>query len=75
MFSEFAYSFGYSGNKLHEKFKINSFSFSAGPVLYFNTSVGIEFLLNYTTENYIGISGRSHRIGFGTGLQIHLEKK
>ncbi len=53
----------------------NQFTFSAGPVIYFNTSVGIEFLLNYTSfgNNYV-TSTRSNSFGVGIGLQIHLEK-
>ena len=49
-------------------------SFSAGPVIYFNSSVGIEFLLNYSSTGTIGYKGRGNSFGAGIGLQIHLEK-
>lgn len=53
----------------------NKFIFSGGPVIYFNTSVGIEFLLNYTNSdnNYVEKT-KSNSFGVEIGLQIHLEK-
>ncbi len=52
----------------------NSFLFSAGPVIYFNNSVGIEFLLNYSSSGNNVNSNRGSSLGIGIGLQIHLEK-
>jgi hypothetical protein len=52
----------------------NSFSFSAGPVIYFNSSVGIEFLLNYSSTGNNLSSKRANSIGIGIGLQVHLQK-
>ncbi|MGN6614669.1 MAG: hypothetical protein ACTHKC_06475 [Candidatus Nitrosocosmicus sp.] len=52
----------------------NIISFSAGPVNYFNSSVGIEFLLNYSSTGTTGNKGRANSIGLSIGLQIHLEK-
>lgn len=52
----------------------NIISFSAGPVIYFNSSVGIEFLLNYSSTGTIGYKGRGNSFGISIGLQIHLEK-
>lgn len=56
----------------------NNFSISAGPVLYFNSSVGIEFLLGYATdiEKYSSKVQKEKRSGFqfSIGLQIHLIK-
>jgi hypothetical protein len=51
----------------------NKFLFSAGPVLYFNNSVGLEFLLNYSTTESRS-NDKSYKLGIGIGLQIHLEK-
>jgi len=51
----------------------NDFSFSAGPVIYFNTSVGLEFTFNYDTFKGT-ISGSANTLSFGIGFQIHLEK-
>ena len=52
----------------------NSFSFAAGPVIYFNSSVGIEFLLNYTSSGNNINSKRGNSFKIGIGLQVHLEK-
>ena len=61
------------------KGNINTFSASAGPVIYFNTVVGLEFLLGYYTRKEVikqnGDNTNSQK-GFqiGISLQIHLEK-
>lgn len=59
------------------KGKLSNFSFLAGPVIYFNTSVGMEFLLGYITqsEELKDFSKNSSK-GFSVniGFQIHLIK-
>ena len=59
------------------KGKLKAASFSAGPVIYFNSSVGIEFVLgyNYTLED-IENANRDEKKGFqiAIGFQIHLIK-
>jgi hypothetical protein len=52
----------------------NTFSVNAGPVLYFNTSVGLEFLVGYSTEKYVKDHGRNGTVQVGLGLQVHLER-
>lgn len=52
----------------------NTISFSTGPVIYFNSSAGIEFLLNYSSTGTSGFKGRGNSFGVSIGLQIHLEK-
>ena len=54
--------------------KNNVFTFSAGPVIYFNTSVGIEFLLNYEIFNNKGSTTSAKTFYLNIGFQIHLEK-
>jgi len=61
------------------KGNINIFSVSAGPVVYFNSSVGLEFLLGYySKKEIIKQSGDNvdKQTGFqiSIGFQIHLEK-
>lgn len=60
-----------------KKGKLSNFSFLAGPVIYFNTSVGMEFLLGYSTqsEELKDFSINSSK-GFtvNIGFQIHLIK-
>jgi hypothetical protein len=56
------------------KYQKHTFSFAAGPIIYFNSSVGLEFLAAYTTSKYANITGRNNTFQFGIGLQVHLEK-
>jgi hypothetical protein len=56
----------------------NTFNAAIGPVIYFNTSVGLEFLLGYySTKETIKQNGdiTTKQSGFqiGIGFQIHLE--
>jgi hypothetical protein len=63
-------------NVYSNNLSINSFSLSFGPVVYFNNSVGLEFLLSYTSSgngNHDNHRTSSYRAG--VGLQIHLEKE
>jgi len=62
---------------LGEKGKLSNFSFLAGPVIYFNTSVGMEFLLGYSTQseelkNFSKNSSKGFSVNIG--FQIHLIK-
>ncbi len=62
-----------------EKANINSFSILAGPEIFFNSSVGIEFLFGYklyndTYENKIYSSVQTKNLQFAIGIQIHLQK-
>ena len=52
----------------------NTFSIAAGPVIYFNTSVGLEFLIGYSTSQYAQNSAGNSGIQIGLGLQVHLER-
>lgn len=75
LFAQSNYSYGsITGKGQHLGQRLNSFSFSGGPVLYFNTSVGLEFILSYSTTKVIGFSGTNNELSFGIGFQIHLEK-
>lgn len=55
----------------------SNLSIKAGPVIYFNSSVGLELLLNYDYSK--SKRGSSETIGnqfnISIGFQIHLEKK
>jgi len=59
---------------------INTFSASAGTVVFFNSSVGLEFLLGYYSRNEViqystNVENVINYKGFqiGIGFQIHLE--
>ena len=74
--SDVSYQFGFFGGGL-AKGKLATFSALAGPVIYFNTTVGIEFLLGYSySKEDVEQANKEIRKGFqlGIGFQIHLEK-
>ncbi|TAG29823.1 MAG: hypothetical protein EAZ35_09370 [Sphingobacteriia bacterium] len=48
------------------------FAFSTGAVAFFNSSVGIEFLLSYTNYRLTTIAGNNGILQLGLGLQVHL---
>ena len=75
--TEANYQYGFLGIPLSNNTSTskNSFALSAGPVFYFNTSVGLEFLVSYSTYKFSGIKGSNNTIMFGLGLQVHLEKE
>jgi len=61
------------------KGNINTFSASAGSVIYFNSSVGLEFLLGYYSRKEVirqngDIINQQKGFQVGIGFQIHLEK-
>ncbi|MFN7013432.1 MAG: outer membrane beta-barrel protein [Bacteroidia bacterium] len=75
---EASYQAGIIRGTNNTKGNLNNFSISAGPVIYFNPSVGIEFLLGYVTnsEKYTSQVLSENKKGFqlSIGLQIHLIK-
>ncbi len=54
--------------------KISQYSFLFGPVIYFNSSVGLEFLVGYNSRNNINTNIINTGIQLGLGFQIHLKK-
>ena len=76
LFVEANYSIGYNTEIERIKYALNRFSFIAGPVLYLNNSIGLEFTIGYY-RNYSQQFGGTTTTGFqaGFGLQIHLEKE
>lgn len=73
--SEAAYLYGFEKGNQNDPASKNTFVFSAGPVVYFNTSVGIEFLVSYSTSKFVSVKGSNNIIMVGLGLQVHLEKE
>lgn len=72
-------SYGYGSNTVNvqgrkQGYNQNIFAFSGGPVLYFNSSVGLEFTINYSTTKFVHVTGANDELSFGVGFQIHLEK-
>lgn len=75
MVTEAAYLYGFETRAPSDKTTKNTFSFSAGPVIYFNNVVGLEMLVSYSTYKLSQIEGNNNTIRFGIGLQVHLEKE
>jgi len=74
LFAEAGYSYGQlTGRAQSYVQKSNTFAFTGGPVLYFNSSVGLEMFLSYTTTKFTGSPGRNNELVFGLCFQIHLE--
>ncbi|MBS1749776.1 MAG: hypothetical protein JST63_07720 [Bacteroidetes bacterium] len=73
LFAEGSYAYA-SFNQASES-KQHTFSISAGPVLYFNTSVGLEFTFGYSTTKVVGFTGSNNAIRFGIGFQFYLERE
>lgn len=68
-------SYSYATLNRASESKQHTFYFAAGPVLYFNTTVGLEFTIGYSTTKVVSFSGSNNVIRFGLGFQIHLEKE
>jgi hypothetical protein len=75
--SDLSYQFGRFNMNGH-KSNVSNFSVMAGPVIFFNTSIGLEVLLGYSSQKKErkGVYMDTHK-GFQTtiGFQIYLEKK
>ena len=70
------YSFSRAKNYTNplQKSSYFSYSISGGPVLYFNTSVGLEFTGSYNHLRSIEEKAGNNSFIFGIGLQVHLER-
>lgn len=73
IFVEGNYGFGYNTDINRIKNYLNRFSFNAGPVLYINSSIGLEFLIGYYQSRQYGYTTTGFQAGLG--FQIHLEKE
>ncbi|GAA4895636.1 hypothetical protein GCM10023311_20480 [Flaviramulus aquimarinus] len=77
LFAHTSYFLAKTKNQSGASGDLKSFEFKMGPVLYFNSSVGLELTLSYKNDNQNSSSGSEiifDRISFNIGFQIHLEK-
>jgi hypothetical protein len=72
--TEGSYQYGFTADELRRLTTKNTFAFAAGPVVYFNSSVGLEFLVGYATYKNLGFSGSNSTVQVGLGLQVHLQR-
>lgn len=74
--ADISYQFGTARNKPANG-NISTFSISAGPVIYFNTSVGLEVLIGYYQKNEEfknSYSSGQKGLQVGVGFHFYLEK-
>lgn len=71
VFAEANYNYYTSYSQGNATTNSSSYRFKAGPVIYFNSSVGLELTLNYSSEKF-SYTSKYFTVGFG--FQIHLEK-
>lgn len=72
IFTEVGYAYG---KNTRINLGQNTFYFLAGPVLYFNTSVGLEFTAGYSLTKVSGYDGINRAIRMGLGFQFYLERE
>ena len=73
VFANVGYGYSTSESETGYKSNGNGYLVSAGPVIYFNSSVGLEMTLNYSNSKNNSNSQYS-QLFLGVGFQIHLEK-
>ncbi|MFG6685084.1 hypothetical protein ACGK9U_00770 [Mariniflexile sp. HNIBRBA6329] len=72
VFADANYNYYYSKTKGFPVSNGSNYRFKAGPVIYFNSSVGLELTLDYSSTKFDTYTSNDFR--FALGLQIHLEK-
>ena len=71
--AEVGYRFGLEKGATGQS-STNTYSGSLGCVAFFNSSVGIEFMVNYISDKFNDYDGRNNTIQLALGLQVHLIK-
>jgi len=76
IFIDGEYFFGNSAFSNGEfKDNLNGYVFSAGPTIFFNSSVAMEFGINYSSTKFKGVNDSTeNNFQFSLGFQIFLEK-
>lgn len=72
---ETTYQFGFNWSSGNQTLHSHQISIEAGPEIFFNTSVGIEFTVGYSSLKYPGYRGSINTVNAGIGFQFHLEKE
>jgi hypothetical protein len=76
IFSEVNYQFNKTTTTDNQSFSYNQFSVSAGPVIFFNSSVGLELSIGYTRGKYgSDATSMDNTLRVGVGFQIHLDRE
>lgn len=69
--ASYGYGIGKTGNDDVQTSK--NYNFKAGPVVYFNSSVGLELAINYGSS-ISSTESKYDNLSLSLGFQIHLEK-
>ncbi len=76
LFADASYKYSqFSGNSGGDPNHTNTFTISAGPVIYFNSSVGLELTANYEYLDSRETQTRQTTFFLSIGFQIHLERE
>ena len=74
VFSDAAFLYSvYSNNNAGSTQKSIDYTMAAGAAIFFNTTVSMEFLLDYKNSNTLKFDAKEEKIAFKIGFQIHLE--
>lgn len=76
LFAEANYQYGFIKFQAADSKSRNTFSFYVGPVVYFNSSVGLELFLGYYIRNEKFLDGtvKTNSFQINVGFQIQLKK-
>jgi hypothetical protein len=58
-----------------ENTRQNRFSFLAGPVVFVNPAIGLEFTIGYSSSTFENYDQTVNNLHLGFGLQVHLPQK
>jgi len=72
---EGSYQFGLTGGNNKFGSSRNIFTAAAGPVMFVNSSLGLELLLLYSNYKLVQYPGDNRTITISAGIQAYLEKK
>lgn len=74
IFTEISYGYGISKSQNDKSSFVRGYSLKAGPVIYVNSSVGLELTANYNSSYLEQTNNNYNHFTIGLGFQIHLEK-
>lgn len=72
-FSQISYGFSEGKSESGGYNKSNGYDIKVGPAIFLNSSVALEFTLDYSASKY-NDNSKANYLTLGIGFQIHLEK-
>lgn len=74
LFTEGSYSYGNTKDLKQNGQRSNTYSLSGGPVIFINSSIGLEFGVSYATTKVLNSTGKINGLNFGVGFMFYLDK-